>query len=111
LNRNLLRIRQIPCQDLIQESLLIIDRKYSLAVGVREKQDNNKNTAVSQLLIKIDLATYSNSKSTGLSYVSIFEGFWRQNQLYQQLKLHDKTQKELIDIAAYELRNPISLII
>lgn len=111
MNRNLLRIRQIPCQDLIQESLLIIDRKYSLVVGVRERQDNSKKTAVSQLLIKIDLATYSNSKSTVLSYVSIFEGFWRQNQLYQQLKLHDKMQKELIDIAAYELRNPTSLII
>jgi two-component system sensor histidine kinase VicK len=92
--------------------LLIIDRKYSLVVEVREEQDNNnKNNAISQPLIKIGLATYSNSKSTVLSYVSIFEGFWRQNQLYQQLKVHDKMQKEFINIAAHELRNPIQPIL
>jgi signal transduction histidine kinase len=71
------------------------------------------------------MATYSNSKPTVLSYVSIFEKLWKQTELYQQLKesnkqleeaneqlkKHDKTQKEFINIAAHELRTPIQPIL
>ncbi len=66
----------------------------------------------------IGLGTYSNSKPTVLSYVSIFEGLWNQTymyeetrQLYQQLKSHDKMQKEFLNIAAHELRTPIQPIL
>jgi two-component system, OmpR family, sensor histidine kinase VicK len=34
----------------------------------------------------IGLVTYSNSKSTVLSYTSIFESLWEQTELYQQIK-------------------------
>jgi len=66
----------------------------------------------------IGLSTYSNSKAGVLSYVAIFENSWRQAELYEQLmkvheqlKIHDKMQKEFIGIAAHELRNPIQPIL
>src|SRR4030095_9023633 len=71
------------------------------------------------------LATYSNSKSIVSSYASIFESFWKQTKLYEQLgesnkqlelanehlKINDKMQKEFINIAAHELRTPIQPIL
>jgi hypothetical protein len=61
-----LKLRELEQPLQTKVSLLIIDRKYSLVVEVREEQDNNnnKNNAISQSLIKIGLATYSNSKLT-----------------------------------------------
>jgi two-component system, OmpR family, sensor histidine kinase VicK len=66
----------------------------------------------------IGLGTYSNSKPTVLSYVSIFESLWNQTelyeqtrQLYQQLKSYDKVQKEFMNIAAHELRTPLQPIL
>jgi signal transduction histidine kinase len=72
-----------------------------------ELKDDTKNTS----LEAIGLATYSNSTPTVLSYASIFESLWTQTELYEQLKLHDKMQKEFIDIAAHELRTPIQPIL
>ena len=53
-----------------------------------------------------------------LSYASIFESLWMQSELYRQLKeaneqlrAHDIIQKEFINIAAHELRNPIQPIL
>ena len=40
------------------------------------------------------MATYSNSKPTVLSYVSIFEKLWKQTELYQQLKESNKQLEE-----------------
>jgi signal transduction histidine kinase len=57
------------------------------------------------------LATYSNSKSIIFSYASIFESLWKQNELYEQLKIHDKMQQEFINVAAHELRTPIQPIL
>ena len=57
------------------------------------------------------LATYSNSKSIISSYASIFENLWKQNELYGQLKIHDKMQREFINIAAHELKTPIQPIL
>jgi two-component system, OmpR family, sensor histidine kinase VicK len=69
-------------------------------------------------LSTIGLSTYSNSKAGVLSSVAIFEKLWKQSELYEQLmkaheqlKRHDKMQKEFIDIAAHELRTPIQPII
>jgi signal transduction histidine kinase len=59
----------------------------------------------------IGLSTYSNSKAGVLSYVAIFENLWKQSALYEQLKVHDKMQKEFIDVAAHELRTPMQSII
>jgi two-component system sensor histidine kinase VicK len=57
------------------------------------------------------LATYSNSKSTVLSYVSIFEALWVQTVLYEGVKISERIQKDFINIAAHELRTPIQPIL
>ena len=85
-------------------SIIVVDRKFSLAI---ELKDDTRETSYEA----IGLATYSNSKPTVLSYASIFESLWIQSELYEQLKIHDKMQKEFIDIAAHELRTPIQPII
>ena len=59
----------------------------------------------------IGLSTYSNSISTVLSYVSIFESFWIQSELYKKVKETEQMQKDFINIAAHELRNPIQPIL
>jgi two-component system sensor histidine kinase VicK len=95
----------------INVSILIVDRASLLSA---ELKSDWKETS----LEAIGLATYSNSKPTVLSYVSIFESLWNQTelyeetrQLYQQLKSHDKMKQEFMDIAAHELRTPIQPIL
>ena len=95
----------------LQETILIVDRKVSFVI---ELIDDTKATFEEA----IGLATYSNSKSTALSYVSIFESLWKQTELYQKLnelnerlQEHNKMQEEFISIAAHELRNPIQPIL
>jgi signal transduction histidine kinase len=56
------------------------------------------------------LATFSNSKPTVLPYVTIFESFWRETELYERAREADKIKDEFVNIAAHELRNPISPI-
>ena len=85
-------------------TIILIDKRECLIV--ESKDDTKANTYDT-----IGLSTYSNSKSIVLSYVSIFESLWRQTELYEQLKIHDKMQKEFINVAAHELRTPIQPII
>jgi two-component system, OmpR family, sensor histidine kinase VicK len=104
-------IRHIEPSMQTRVTILLIDRRYSLIVELKDDSKDNSNEA-------IGLATYSNSKPTVLSYASIFESLWMQTELYQQikeanehLKIHDKMQKEFINIAAHELRGPIQPIL
>jgi signal transduction histidine kinase len=80
------------------------NRKASLVTELREDSKEN-------FLQAIGLTSYSTSKPTVLSYTSIFENFWKQVELYEQLKIHDRMQKEFIDIAAHELRSPTQPIL
>ncbi|MDQ4013270.1 MAG: HAMP domain-containing histidine kinase, partial [Thermoproteota archaeon] len=80
--------------------VLVVDRTFSLAVELRDSLRNSKRGLVG-------LATYSNSKATVESYASVFDTLWTQTELYDQLQVHDRMQKEFINIAAHELRNPI----
>ncbi|WP_161486305.1 sensor histidine kinase [Candidatus Nitrosocosmicus hydrocola] len=98
------KIRLIEPSMQTRASIVVIDRKHSLAVEVK---DDTKTTTKEA----IGLVTYSNSKSTVLTYYSIFESFWRQAELYKQLQSNDKMQKEFINTAAHELRTPIQPII
>ncbi|HEY9491057.1 MAG TPA: histidine kinase dimerization/phospho-acceptor domain-containing protein, partial [Nitrososphaeraceae archaeon] len=102
----------------IKATILIIDRKASLAIEVSDDLADNFVDA-------IGLATYSTSKPTVLSFISIFETLWMQTKLYQllkesnkQLKLSNeqlqeqgKIQQDFINIAAHELRTPIMPIL
>jgi signal transduction histidine kinase len=46
-----------------------------------------------------------------LSYVSIFDALWKQSELREELLNLSMAQKEFINIAAHELRNPIQRIL
>jgi hypothetical protein len=79
----------------IQESL----ETLSLSVEVK---DDSKETAND---MAIGLATYSNSRSTVLSYASMFEGFWKQAEIYEQLRESkiqlNNTRNELDEMKKY----------
>jgi signal transduction histidine kinase len=81
-----------------------VDKKESL---VFEKTDDTKENFIEA----VGMATYSNSKPTVVSYISIFESLWTQIDLYEQLKTHDKMQKEFINIASHEMKTPTQAII
>ena len=91
--------------------IVIIDKKESLIIETRDDAKDNSYDASG-------LAAYSNSKYIALSYASIFESLWIQAELFkqlkeanEQLKQHDKMQKEFINLAAHELRTPIQPIL
>jgi hypothetical protein len=65
-----------------------VDKKFSLAVELRDD---------SKLVVEeaIGTSTYSTSKSTVMSYVSMFEGFLKLTELYEesQSKLNNTTDE------------------
>jgi nitrogen-specific signal transduction histidine kinase len=85
-------------------TIVLADRKQCVII---ELKDDTRDFSYSAA----GLSTYSNSKSIVSSYVSIFESIWKQTELYEQLKVHDKMQKEFINVAAHELRTPIQPIL
>ncbi len=85
-------------------TILVVDSKESLVI---EKKDDSKLDFIDA----IGLSTYSTSKPTVLSYVSIFESLINQVKLYEQLKIHGKMQEEFINVASHELRTPIQVIL
>jgi signal transduction histidine kinase len=91
--------------------LFIVDNEKFLRVeekGTGVHIPTPPSTSVSDA---ISLAIWSNSKKGTASFKSIFDILWKQTDLYQQLKVHDKMQKEFINVAAHELRTPIQPII
>src|SRR5215207_4868512 len=99
-NSNNISTRFIDHEEGGKATILIVDNKVSL---VMELKDDSKETFHEA----IGLSTYSNSKAGVLSYVSMFESLWKQTELSEKLKSHEKMQKEFINIAAHELRTPI----
>jgi signal transduction histidine kinase len=99
-------------------TIVLVDKKECVIVELKEDTaDSSYNAA--------GLTTYSNSKSIVSSYISIFESFWKQSELNEQLeeankqltaaneklKVNDKMQMEFINVAAHELRTPIQPIL
>jgi len=99
-------------------TVLITDREHVFTAELR------KNTTYN-ILEALGLTTYSNSKPTVQSYITLFESLWKQKQLYDELeeshnqlelaneevKLHSKMQNEFINMAAHELRTPLQPIL
>jgi two-component system sensor histidine kinase VicK len=85
-------------------TIMVVDKKESLVFEITDDSKENFVDAVG-------MATHSNSKPTVLSYISIFESLWKQVDLHEQLKTHDKMQKEFINIASHEMKTPTQAII
>jgi two-component system, OmpR family, sensor histidine kinase VicK len=102
-----LKIRHLesePNLNVTTATILVVDRKASLAIEKVKDSSEHFTEAVG-------LSSYSTSQPTVGSYVSIFENFWNQLELYQKVKQHDKMQQEFINIAAHELRTPAQSIL
>ncbi|MGC2668507.1 MAG: HAMP domain-containing sensor histidine kinase [Candidatus Nitrosopolaris sp.] len=102
-----LKIRHLVSQpefNVTTVTIMVVDRKASLII---EKVDDSKESFIEA----VGLSTYSTSEPTITSYLSIFENFWNQLELYEKLKEHDKMQEEFINIAAHELRTPTQSIL
>ena len=67
----------------IRASILIVDRKFLLYV---ELKDDTKDTSYEAM----GLSLFSSVRSTVISYVTIFETMWKQEELYQQLSTMKK---------------------
>ena len=85
-------------------TVLIVDKRISLVMELKDDSKDNFSDAVG-------LSTYSNSKAGVMSYIAMFENLWSQTDLMDQLKVHDRMQKEFINVAAHELRTPIQPIL
>jgi two-component system, OmpR family, sensor histidine kinase VicK len=67
-------IRELDKSIKTKLTTIMADRELSLVVELKDDTKENINEA-------IGLATYSNSESTVLSYISIFEALWMQSQI------------------------------
>ncbi|MFL6503175.1 MAG: ATP-binding protein, partial [Nitrososphaera sp.] len=83
---------------------VIVDRKQLMLF---ELKDDTKETSYEAA----GLALHLDSRTLSLSYASLFDNLWKQTELYEKLSVHDKMQKEFINIAAHELRTPIQPIL
>jgi signal transduction histidine kinase len=90
--------------DISPYGMLIVDGEKFLMAELREP------TAV-EFSEAIGFAIYLNSKRSVESFKSVFELLWNERKLNEELKRADKMQKEFINIAAHELRNPIQPIL
>jgi signal transduction histidine kinase len=89
-----------------------------------QQQQQRENEMISFNKI-IGLSTYSNSRSTVLSYAAMFETLWNETELYEQirqshseleianeqLECQYKNQKDFVNIAAHEIRTPAQSIL
>ena len=97
-------VRDMERSLLTKITIVLTDRKECIIIELKDDTKDISYTAAG-------ISTYSNSKSIVSSYVSIFESLWKQTELYEQLKINDKMQKEFINVAAHELRTPIQPIL
>jgi two-component system, OmpR family, sensor histidine kinase VicK len=97
-------VRDMERSLLTKITIVLTDRKECIIIELKDDTKDISYTAAG-------ISTYSNSKSIVSSYVSIFESLWKQTEVYEQLKINDKMQKEFINVAAHELRTPIQPIL
>ncbi len=104
-------------------AVIIVDRKHSLVIEVKDDKDdddydyytlksNNVVAKEGNAVQKVHgLTIYTNSRALVMSTVSMFELLWTHIELYEELKLRDIERREFIDVAAHELRGPLQPIL
>jgi signal transduction histidine kinase len=97
-------IRTISASLETKISILIVDSKQCLILELKDDKQDTSYEAVG-------LSTYSISPTIISSYLAVFESFWRQAELFEKMKEVELLEKDFINIAAHELRNPIQPII
>jgi len=102
--------REIRKQENLISTIVIVDRKYVLATELKDDSQELFEEA-------IGVSTYSTSKPTVLSYISIFESLWDQTEMFDNLKLanekliqSEQLEREFINTAAHELRTPTQAV-
>ncbi|MFL6329301.1 MAG: ATP-binding protein [Nitrososphaeraceae archaeon] len=84
--------------------MFIVDGERFFSAELREPLELEFSQA-------IGFSIYSNSKPSVEAFKSVFELLWNERTLNEELKRADKMQKDFINIAAHELRNPIQPIL
>jgi two-component system, OmpR family, sensor histidine kinase VicK len=91
----------------------------------QNKSNNSKEEEIISFNKIIGLSTYSNSRSTVLSYAAMFETLWNETEIYEQIRQSHmkleiankqlerqyKSQRDFVNIAAHEIRTPAQSIL
>jgi two-component system sensor histidine kinase VicK len=85
-------------------NMLIIDRERCFIL-------ETKSTTSDDLYHSIGITSYTKSQSIANSNAAIFESLWKLSDMFQKLKLREKSQEEFIKIAAHELRTPVQAVL
>jgi signal transduction histidine kinase len=104
ISREALDIRIMNTYADAPSGILIVD-------GCKFLQAEVKSSMAEEFSEAVGFGIYSNSQYSVKSVKAFFDLLWNQHALNEQLKIHDKMQKEFIDIAAHELRTPVQPII
>ena len=89
--------------------ITISDRNKSLTIKFNQgKDDTATGHSFSEL---IELAIYTVGRELVITNILLFERLWHQTELIQNVKDSVNLQKEFVNIAAHELRNPIQPIL
>jgi two-component system sensor histidine kinase VicK len=99
-----INIRTISASLETKISILVVDSRQCLILELKDDKQNSSYEAVG-------LSTYSISPTIISSYLAVFESFWRQAELFERMKEIELLEKDFVNIAAHELRNPIQPII
>jgi two-component system sensor histidine kinase VicK len=148
---NGLNVRCFNYNSDIRNKTLIVDRAESLVIEInkevqdelniaqeekihgnsdsssktKSKQQQHREKEINSFNKIIGLSTYSNSRSTVLSYAAMFETLWNETELYEQIKQSHsklemaneqlerqyKNQRDFVNIAAHEIRTPTQCIL
>jgi two-component system, OmpR family, sensor histidine kinase VicK len=84
--------------------IYVVDNQKALRVELKIPSADTFSEA-------IGFAVYSNRPNTVIFFRSVFELLWNERVLNEQLKLHDKMQKEFINIASHEMKTPTQAIL
>ncbi len=103
-------VREIVQQQNIRSIVLMADKKHLLVIEVKDDSKETFEKATG-------FATYSTSKPTMQSYISIFETLWIQTEMFENIRVaneklveSEEMEREFINTAAHELRTPTQAI-